>query len=466
MDRRNNPNTWGQPGANAGADDSFQQNQVNMQPSTSSGQQTQRSQNFRGRGRGNGRKNQNQKPFQKADKPQGVPEPLHLSKTSSELKNDPLYDEAFFPSPSDELREISKESEIFPGAEGLIPLVNEIYLDVCARSHNYKRNVSLSAHTYYFGTILYARMLSLQRANKRMLSFDEEQFAVQIMEQGGFTVPQSFQRYLAGFGNTSLPSGVKQWFNMNKPELDEANGLLGYFGPIGIFPGAYASYPCPGVLAQRIMEDLRFTVERNDPDWDLPPQFLLEDCPINQNCIGYARAVALTGDQVQFFGTKHIVHDEFRSVNNSLPVNPQLLNGVQKFLSEVPGLKLMPTPTNDVGSQGQLVTVKVSDFTRRHERMLYVAKAPLRINGSIAFLGSSYLYKFRKSDYNDLDVLHLYPNNFDHPDAQIPDEYHPSFVLNDQDLDQKLDHYDYESTPFMLPLRMKHVTSFDITEKN
>lgn len=73
----------------------------------------------------------------------------HLSKTTSELKNDPLYLEAFVPSDAEELVPIAEELNHFTGFEGLTPLINESYENFCAHSLNFKRSISLSMYNYY-----------------------------------------------------------------------------------------------------------------------------------------------------------------------------------------------------------------------------------------------------------------------------------------------------------------------------
>lgn len=467
MERHNNPRTWGfaptgnDYGGPSGINNGFMPAQAFQRPPTQRG--------GRGRGRGGKRPPPSQPGFpvseRSVEKPE-VPKPQHLSKTSSELKNDPLYEEAFFPGPSDELREISHEKKIFPSCDGLMALVEELYLEMTARSFNYKRNVSLAAHSYYFAVLTYARILHLHIMNKRPVIYDEDQFVEQIMERGNFDVPSSFAKYLAGYGNTTLPSGVKQWFTLNKPTLgNPQQGIQGYFGPIEINPGAYASYPCIAVFAQRIMEDLRFTANQGNPDWDLPAQFAFAQHPINANCIGYQPAVRLGQDQVSFLATKGITNNDFGTNNDSIALNLTLLNGVQKFMNEIPGLRALPCPTNETGSQGQLVSVVVEHFNRVRDRNSYVAKAPLKIVGSIAYLGSSFLYKLRKDGLTFGQIRNLLPNDFQ-AGVNPPAAYRDSVCLNNQDIDEKLDVYDYESTPFQLPLRMKSITSKDVTVKN
>lgn len=476
MAQRNaNPRSWGHhSGMYENADDQ-PQNQGFMPQAPAYGRSDRGGQRNRG-GRG-GRKPNRPPPshpgFQTVDpeKKSDFPKPQHLSKTSSELKNDPLYDEAFFPSPSEELREISKESIIYPSCDGLMSLLEDLYLQMSAHSHNYKRNVPISAHNYYFAVLTYARLLHLVKLNKRALTYGESQFVQQIMENGEFEVTPAFQKYLSGFGSTNLPCGTKQWFSMHKPTLYSADDgvIAGYFGNIENNPGAYASYPCLAVFAQRIMEDMRYTLnlpqDRDEPaEWDLPDQFAYPKRPINRNCIGYMPAVRLSGDQSQFYATKNVTPTDFGSQNTELPFNVLIMNGVQKFIRENHGLQTVPIPLSESGSQGQLVTALVTNFGKHPMQHTFVAKAPLQIVGSIAYLGSSFLYKFKKDGIEIDDQRHLWPNDFDI--AELPPRvYRTHFVRNSVGMDAKLDVYDYESTPFLLGLRLKHITSKDVILK-
>jgi len=462
--RNPNPRTWGiQQSSNSGeVPQGFSQNQGFM-PEAPAVQS-------RGRGRRRGRggfRPRNVEPVQDRPEPVvsgGVPPPKHLSKTSSEIKNDPLYLEAFFPSPSDELREISKESSIYPGLEGLVPLVKQSYEQLSARSPHFRKNISESVYAYYVNLAAYARLLFLTKENLDHVTYDERQFLEQYLS-GKFTLPKSIERYLAGLGNTQLPSGAKQWFRIHKPRLTPSEaGIAGYFGSILENPGSYASYPSPGVAAQRILEDLRFTREHGgDEIWDLPEAFCDDGHPLNPNAIGYQPATRLTREQIQFIELKGVDQGEFGSVNEAIPMNVQILNGVSTYLAEIRGAKLVEFPTNVEGSQAQLITARVSSVRVDLGRSLLKVFAPLRIVGPIAYLGGTFTYKFRKTDLSTQERRLLLPTTYA-MGAVIPPDYVVSFERNSIGLDPKLDQYDYESTEFNPTLRLKSITALDLTE--
>jgi len=387
---------------------------------------------------------------------------MHLSKTTSELRNDPLYDEAFFPSPSDELREISKSSFITPGADGFMKLAKHTYEVICARSQNYRRTVPESAHTYYLGITLIYRFLKLHSGNQNSLTYDEASFIDQF-EKGDYKVPASFEKYLAGFGNTQLPSGVKQWFKMNKPTLLASDlGVPGFFGKISEKPGKYASYLSSGVLISRIQNDLRYTSDRGrvrTDSWDLPAPFAYQNRALNKNCLGYAPSVALSTEQTQFIVNREIEQNNVRSSNASIAFCVPLMNAVSAYLNEVRGLKLFDVPKSLMGSQGQLITVLVEDALRQQ----YRAYASHRIVGSLAKLGSTFMYKVKKVDVEGINLLDMVPNDF--PADNPPEaEYLASVMECSVGWDAKLEVYDYESTSFNTDIRLKSVVQADMGE--
>lgn len=150
-----------------------------------------------------------------------MPTGQHLSKTNSELKNDPLYLEAFFPSPTEELVPIAEELNHFPGFDGLTTLINETYESFSSHSLNFKRSVPLSAYAYHLAVLTWARVLYVKRLNKYKVTTDEIEFVDMIYNQGNFILPKTLTIYLSGFGNFTIPSSTESKFN-TKPYAYES----------------------------------------------------------------------------------------------------------------------------------------------------------------------------------------------------------------------------------------------------
>lgn len=99
-------------------------------------------------------------PSDKADVPR--PPGQHLSKASSEVKNDPLWIEAFAPYSAEEMVPIAEKVNHFVGFEGLTNLTAESYLQICAHNKNFRESVAESVYAYYIATLTWNRALHLQ----------------------------------------------------------------------------------------------------------------------------------------------------------------------------------------------------------------------------------------------------------------------------------------------------------------
>ncbi|CAB3222417.1 unnamed protein product [Arctia plantaginis] len=184
-----------------------------------------------------------------------VPAPKHLSKTTSPLTNDPLYLESFMNELGTEMRKAPINNEVHPGHYGFARIVEEDFKSVCARSHTYGKNISESMHSYYMGMITHIRMLEIHRQNGNILTNAESDLLMQFNCEP-YPVTKLFEQYLSGFGNTSIPGSTDCEFVFNKPPNVAANNIIGFFGPLNANAVDYGTYVCPGVLAQRIVEDV------------------------------------------------------------------------------------------------------------------------------------------------------------------------------------------------------------------
>lgn len=384
-----------------------------------------------------------------------MPSPSHLSKTESQLKNDPLYEEAFFPSPLEEMRPISKEVRFYPGSDGFPQLSSEIY-SMIAQDYNYKRNVPECAHEYYLGILLHARLLELHESNQGRLTFDQSVF-LNAVKTGKYMMPLSFHRYLASFGNFDLPSGKDQLFALRDTRQvdDPDTELSGYFGSIMDHAGLYTSYVCPAILARKIQECLRFTRQGVNPDWNLPVIFSYIDAdgdslPLNSKCLGYSPAVNLSRDHVQLLSHANITENVFECYAE-VPFHPGLMNAVASYMQSVRNIELVGMPTSINGSQGQIVSV--TSLPGRIEK-LYPQSA-YQVVGSLAYLGAGYQYLKIKSD----DSIH-WPNTF--PRGLLPDQnYRESIQWNQRNIDPKILLFDYSGVEFDPHIRSREIVSRD-----
>lgn len=418
----------------------------------------------RGRGgRARGGFSQNKKPTQKPletrdltkdVKSDGPPVGQYLSKTTSDLKNDPLHLEAFMPAPSEALTAVAEELNHYPGFDGLSTLVNETHEQFAAHSHNYKKSVPLSGYAYYISVMSWARALKLKQLNRYTLTSFERDFLDVIYEQGNYVLPKAVGIYLAGLGNITLPEGPESKFNLKPYTYDRQ----GYFENMDQ-NFLCAKYPCIAIFAQRIMHDLDYTLN-DDVDLEWLPNEL--DHNWNTRCLGYAPGVNLSHMEQQIFNTCGITDEDFPSDCEGLMINIRLLNNIQKYLTEVQGLETVPLPASITGSLGQLLIEVPSPVSPRTRLPIdigsfnFVSKSPVKISASIGYLSGSFLYRISKLE----DRLGFF---FPYQIAAPTDEQ--LLLLDDLNTGWSPIYegiYHFQNVDFKPGLRMKKVCSINI----
>jgi hypothetical protein len=85
-----------------------------------------------------------------------LPTPKYLSKTSSEVTNDPLYQEAYFPGPSEELFPEPDRHEIHTVFPALPVLIEESFKRASATKVGFSKRVPESAYALYIATHAWA----------------------------------------------------------------------------------------------------------------------------------------------------------------------------------------------------------------------------------------------------------------------------------------------------------------------
>lgn len=292
-----------------------------------------------------------------SEKPLQVPQGAFLSKGESVLKNDPLYNEAVFCGPGEGFSKTPDVLEQYPGFEGLTSVIDAEYNTLCSTAISFAKNVSPAMYAYYAFSAAFYRMLKIHHQNANRVTEDESEF-IRFMENFDLQLPQTLSIYLSGFGNT-LIHGKEIKAVFVKPDLtiaEQRNEVSGYFGPIGVNAGLYARYPCLGVAAQRITEDLRRTRQANEPAaWDLPEDIFDPEHAINEFCLGYKPAISLREDIVNTLEALGIGVDNFPSSMETIPFNVNLLIHVKTYLSTVRGLQTKPLPSVPTGSVAQLI---------------------------------------------------------------------------------------------------------------
>nr|QHA33903.1 putative capsid protein [Atrato Partiti-like virus 2] len=351
-------------------------------------------------------------PVRNPNPPGAVPPGQYLSKTATELMNDPLSEKAYFPTPSSAFMACATKEKIHSGATLLPALQDETYNQVSAANPSYAKTVPKSAHDYYVGVVTFARLVSLHMKSGGKVTADEYLFLAQMAEYG-FTVPKSLSLFLAGFGDTKLPSGRELSFTMTKPEsvigVVTVGGvgyqIPGYFGAIEHNLGTYSSYPCLGVYMQRLLQDLLHPENQAHPtDWDLPETLRMEGKPINHNCIGYSPSVRLAQEQRSFLFGAGVANDRFDFAFETIPIMYELLVAIHMKLS-ASRMTLFPISNIRLGSVGQVpVESVVGQTTQRMIGAQFIARTAFDLPASEGYLGSSFLYNVDKGS-TELRIL-------------------------------------------------------------
>lgn len=398
----------------------------------------------------------------------------YLSKTPSALSNDPLATNAYFPSPSEELRPVADRQKVFSGCEVLPAISKETYNQISAKSPNYKKVVPQSAHDYYIAVMTYARLLTLHEQNSGYVSYDEKEFLNSVFVNGAvdgsYPIPFSVSLYLSGLGNTGLPAGRDINFGFDKPDLviSDENQLPGYFGDIDVQMGRYSTYPCLAVYAQRMMQDLQFTglapAQRINPAWDLPADMASVDHPINQNCLGYLPAQVIPFSQMECFQNANITPHDFETKNPSIPLNINVLNYVAAKMIAVQnmGYKLATIPTTVHGSVGQLCYEEIAQLL--NTRLLsghFKPSSLLQLLSSAEYLGSSFLYLVYKRNLNERILRRILPITYANHEV-LPPEVPELMSSSIDQTDQSLFNCRFEAIRFDPEIRIERIVSQDV----
>ncbi|MCD7451009.1 hypothetical protein HAX54_009277 [Datura stramonium] len=183
----------------------------------------------------------------------GPPPPQHLATVSTPEKNDPLWTTGL------------GDSEL---CEVLPQLIQVMHLSLTAASTGYARRIPESALSYY------AAVCTTYPGVSPLLAY-----------------------YLAGFGNTRVPSGRDIKFRLaDRPNYIASGNVSGWFGRVTAETQLlYASYPCLVVHAARVLVDVNPAEYARH--WDFPQDIspdIVGALRPSSACLGYAPRARLS----------------------------------------------------------------------------------------------------------------------------------------------------------------------------
>lgn len=190
---------------------------------------------------------------------------INLSNLSKKIKIvDPLYIPDKFSKKEDILRPLTSISPVFSGCECL-PVISKFCYKI--QSDSFKKFISPAVFDYYAAVLTLSRIIHVSGDE---LNEDEEDL---IMKKIMY-VPDLLSIYLAGMGSTKVQDCVTLSFSTIPREyiVSKSEPLFtGWFGTVNQDTHIlYGMYPCLAVYAKRIIEDIRFTREGGECEWNLP----------------------------------------------------------------------------------------------------------------------------------------------------------------------------------------------------
>lgn len=362
---------------------------VQQQPAASS-EQSPGQEAGRNQGPRRGRRGKNQpagtNPFNQGDAtPRGLPQSNNLAKSHSAMQNDPLYKQAIVGEPEITMAPLADDPNIFSAADGLTPLIDELYNKAVSAKQGFSKRVPDSAFAAYCATLTYARLLAVHSHNGYPLSYDEREFLSEV-KQGQFVIPNLLQIYLDGIGNITVPEGRELRFKLLRPHY-----VRGAFGNVAI-PGffdrvgpdthfLYKSYPCLAVYFDRLLHDMA-AHPGEEGDWDLPDNISPDDPeepapnpddeqvirrrdPVahpdfpTENMLGYRTSSTLSSVMKSWLISEARVNVNRVSFDNeSIAYSSSLMNAVCTELRQCDVFKLAVLDLQSAnGSIGQLLSV-------------------------------------------------------------------------------------------------------------
>lgn len=147
------------------------------------------------------------------------------------LREDPIFREAVF-APEITIRENNMRTTFTPSCVGLVPIVNDMWMEYRVDDNQIDKNITVEGIRYYATGLLWCRMAQLKQSNQIELS-EQEQQLLDTCKTTDFNVPLPISTYLKALGEIQT-STTGQTLIPDFPQMpiEEVNNFSGYYGPI------------------------------------------------------------------------------------------------------------------------------------------------------------------------------------------------------------------------------------------
>lgn len=230
-----------------------------------------------------------------------VPKPKHLSTHASEYNNEPPFEGSYDMAGYSGVMQVGGVAKFTTSATALGDISDVLYDQLCAADRTFSKTVSRSMLEYYITQIYYMRISQIELSNG--IDDIETRMMAEQGDKAKWVIPRLFADYLNCIGNFKDSTGmVDEHMETIKPSNIEYNGVKGYFGRVTANTHYhYENRPAPGVIAQRICEDLRYSLNGElGQMWNLPVFLRPEEEDAGgptANLIGWMPAIRLTHEQ-------------------------------------------------------------------------------------------------------------------------------------------------------------------------
>ncbi|PNF26714.1 hypothetical protein B7P43_G03387 [Cryptotermes secundus] len=186
-------------------------------------------------------------------------------------------------------------------AEGFVAASERLYDLMISADQNFQKcisismNVSPSMFVLYCVQHLYGRSITV-RTHQDLNSYPEMRF-LDYIRSDNYPVPAPIEEFLRCIGNVKDQTGVD--YKLAFPIWPNNEGDFGRVDEVS--HTHYESLPAPVVCAERIRQDLVYTIHPQvNPNWNLPLELQREEehCGLlTKNLSGWGRAAVLTTEQ-------------------------------------------------------------------------------------------------------------------------------------------------------------------------